>query len=483
MSESTLQYGLHSGGFVRMRLPEIRRAIFNDLQARAGIAFDETPDTFVGQFVSVFSEREAALWELIEQAYLSPYPVTAQGMQLDLAVSYAGVSRLQQVRSRALAYFTGVPGTIIPQGLVVQATVADDAADVPPRFTVQTEFTITKSSAVMASISIPETYATGTVFWIDLDGVRKQTTTPAGQTPENTAFVLGSMLGNVASISGRTINLFRPTPFAVDWSNNIEMNSVSGAGYLIAEEFGPIPVAAKTLTRILSPVTGLDSVSNPNAAAPGRFREEDDALRARYNVGVYRLGAGTLPSITANLRQDIPGVLSVRVFENITGTTDADGRPPHSIEAIVDGGDTQAIIDMLHNTKPSGIQTHGNTSGLVRDEDGYNHTIRFSRPEIRWVWLRVAVLTNQEETIPGDLNGRIVQALLDSGSGLLPGQDVILQRLQAAPFNATTGLAGLTITGAATAANAAAPTTYSATNIPMGPRQKAALDVSRITFV
>src|SRR4051812_37179632 len=99
MSETSLTYGLNSGGFVRMRLPEIRQLILSQLKIRTGYDFDDSPDSFTGQLIAVFSEELARLWEQAELTYLSPYPITAQGIPLDLAVSYAGVRRLEPARS------------------------------------------------------------------------------------------------------------------------------------------------------------------------------------------------------------------------------------------------------------------------------------------------------------------------------------------------------------------------------------------------
>lgn len=480
MSETSLTYGLNSGGFVRMRLPEVRRSIFNDLTNRTGIIFDETPDSFTGEFISVFAEREAKLWELLEKVYLSPYPVTAQGMSLDLAVSYAGVRRLQPVRSMAPAYFLGTPGTVVPQGSIIQAAVASDAADIPPRFLVETQVTLSKTAVVGAGLTVPAGVVAGTIYWVEIAGVRYSVTAAAGQNADQVAAALDAVLGNDAAREGAKLTIFRPLEFVIDWSNSLSVDYIMCLGKLASEAFGPVPAEERTLSRIISPVSGLQSVYNPNAAVPGQVLETDDQLRGRYSLGVFRLGAGTMPSIYANIRQDVPGVASLRVFENTTSVIDADGRPPHSIELIVEGGDTQAIIDKIYKVKPSGIAAYGNTSGTVRAADGYLHPISFSRPEPRWIWLRVAYSTNPEETIPGDIAGQIVAAILASAATLNPGQDVVLQRLEAAPFSALPGLAKVTITAAVTAPNAVPPTVYTASDIAIGPRQKAAFDISRI---
>src|SRR5690625_7508656 len=91
-------YGVVDIGFVRPRLPELRREIVADLKNRLqsnGFSADiETrPDSLYGLLIDTFAEREAALWETAEQVYYAMYPGSAVGAALDQSVSFAGVER------------------------------------------------------------------------------------------------------------------------------------------------------------------------------------------------------------------------------------------------------------------------------------------------------------------------------------------------------------------------------------------------------
>jgi hypothetical protein len=239
------------------------------------------------------------------------------------------------------------------------------------------------------------------------------------------------------------------------------------------------------LTNMISTVPGWNGVTNRFSATVGAFAETDDELRARYRLGVYRLGAGTLPSIRANVQQDIADVVSLAVYENPTDATDADGRPPHSVEVVIEGGDDASIAQKIRQVKPAGIRSHGNTTLMVPDDTGYQHEIKFSRPEERWVWLRAALTTTSEEALPGDVNQRVAQALAAAGNALGPGDNVYLQRLTGAALSATTGVARVDLTVVATAANAAAPASgaYGSADIAMNTRQRATFDLTRITLI
>jgi uncharacterized phage protein gp47/JayE len=468
-----------------MRLPEIRRAIFNDHAARTGIRLDETPDSFTGQHIAVFAEREAALWELLEQVYLSAYPATATGVSLDLAVSFAGVRRLQPARSRANVYLSGSPGTVIPQGSLIESTIIPESENVAPRFYVETVTTIDKASVVEAMLLISNPIVAGTQYYVTINNQQYSYTALPGQVPSQIVGALRGFIPNISVGSGGNLFISQQVPFSISWSPSITVSYLTVAADVVSEGFGAIEAAPGAISRIINSVQGWAAARNPFAAVPGQTIETDDDLRARYSLGVYRLGAGTVPSIYANLTQDIPGVVSVRVFENTTLTTDADGRPGKSVEVVIEGGDNQVIFNRIHALKPAGIQSYGNTTGFVRDRDGYQHPVAFSRPEIRWVWLRMTLATTQEESVPGDVAGRATTAAVAAGNLLETGQDVFLQRIASAPFLATTGLARVTITAAVTAPNAPAPalTAYVSTDLPMGPRQKANFDISRVTVV
>lgn len=487
MSE-TLTYGLTPGGFVRMRMPEIRAAIVASLAERTGYVFDAEPDGLAGQFVAVFAEREAALWELAEGVYLSPYPATAVGTSLDLAVSYAGVTRALARRSTARGLFYGTPGTVVPAGSVVESAEVPRDGTRPPRFEAAVDVAISGTNCAVLGLEVlSNVLATGAVFWIDYDGVRAQFTAPAGATAASVAAGLAAELtadGQLSSSDGGYVSVVSNANFSAAWSANLTLRAFASPGTLRATSDGPATAGPGALTRIVTPVPGWDSVTNPKSAVVGALSETDEALRARYRLGVFRLGAGTLPAIKANLRQDIADVASLAVYENATDVTDADGRPPHSVEVVIEGGDEDAIARRIRELKPAGIRAFGNTTVSVPDDTGYQHAIGFSRPEERWVWLRATLATTAEEDLPGDVNNRVVQAMVNAGNALGPGDNVFLQRLEGAGLRSSTGLARVTVTAAVTAPGAAAPAleSYTTTDEAMNSRQRATFAIERVAL-
>ena len=82
------------------------------------------------------------------------------------------------------------------------------------------------------------------------------------------------------------------------------------------QNYGPIPLPIGTLTNIVTPIAGWQTVTNLIAGNTGTFVETDAQLRIRRQNSIKLLGQATVPAITAGLLQDVPGVTSATVFEN-----------------------------------------------------------------------------------------------------------------------------------------------------------------------
>lgn len=484
MSES-LTYGLTSGGFVRMRLPEITRLLFDTLRERTGVVFDETPNSLMGQLVPIFAERLAEHWEREEQLFFTPYPATATDTSLDLAVSYSGVTRLQPSPTTARVVLHGTPGTVVPALSEMESSARGADGSSAPRFRLLEDVTISGANAALMAIEIPLSPTAGALYYVDWNGIRAAVVAATG---ENSAAVLLRLrdaliaVGASAAIVSGDLHVTSDGSFSGAVGPTLSISSIGSPGKAEAVVDGPYPLPALTLTTIRTPVNGWGSVYNPLDGVPGRRIEADDDLRSRYKLGVFRLGSGTVPAIRANLEQDISGLVSLSVFENTGDTTDLEGRPPHSVEVVIEGGDDQVIAERVFRLKPAGIAAYGNTLKQVLASDGYQHPIRFSRPEARDIWLKISLATTDEEPVPGDVQSRAIAAILAAGDKLQPGQNVFIQRLAAAAFPAASGIARVTITAVPTNPNAASPAAgaYGGNDIAIGARQRARFSLARV---
>jgi hypothetical protein len=203
----------------------------------------------------------------------------------------------------------------------------------------------------------------------------------------------------------------------------------------IAVSAGPVAANAGTLTRIDTPLAGLDSVTNPVAAIVGRDLETDAQLRIRRNGNLQFSRSGPTEAIRSAilaLNEDTTRVAieHVIVFENVSLAVDARGLPGKSFEVVVyqAGGSTerdQEIADtILLQAKPAGIQPYGGVAIPVTDSQGFTHTCYFTRPTKVPIYLEIDLTVTSDYPDNGD---DALKALIAAWGNLLgPGVDVVV---------------------------------------------------------
>jgi len=333
-------YGVTPEGFVRPRLPEIRVEIIDAMRSNLrakGLPSDiETrPDSVMGVLIDTFADREAALWEMGEGVYYAMYPGSAVGASLDRAVSFSGVRRIEAEKSRAYVVAYGVPGTVVRRGAQIRHRSTQNIWE--------TTADVTISAAAAADVRIVPAIQNNATYTITIDAEPYSYTSDAtGTIGEILTGLMGALStsGLQVSSDGASIRLVSTMTLGVNvtLSANLSFSDVGSA--VLAETIDAIPELADVgdLDTIITLTDGWTRVSNLQVGAVGRLEETDQELRARYRLGVFRFGAGTLPSIGPNLLNDVPGIVDIRVFQNSTDAVDAEGRLPHSIHVIVDGG-------------------------------------------------------------------------------------------------------------------------------------------------
>ena len=180
---------------------------------------------------------------------------------------------------------------------------------------------------------------------------------------------------------------------------------------------GPRPALADTITEIITPVTGWDSVTNNDPAVLGTDLEKDSDLRARRERSVARDAQAVIDAIFAEIKS-VVGVTQLLVLENDTNTgPDTNGLPAHSINAIVLGGQDQDIAKAIFLKKTLGATSFGNTSAVITDDQSIEHTVSFSRPTEIDIYVIVNLTTFAN--FPVDGQDLIKQAIIDYSQGIL----------------------------------------------------------------
>lgn len=244
------------------------------------------------------------------------------------------------------------------------------------------------------------------------------------------------------------------------------------------EDAGVVLANAGTLTVIAQAVVGWNSVTNPEDATAGEVEESDADLRTRRELELAASGSTTADAIRADILREVEGVISCTVLENDTDETDGNGVPPHSFECIVlgpdgyDAEDDQAVADQIWDSKAAGIRAYGTTSKTVTDSQGFTHTIAFTRPVDKDVYLRFDLTVNDDYV--GDTAFK--EAIVAFGdANYAGGDDVIRTRLIAAAFESSGVVDVTTMTLAFTAVPVAT------SNLTIALREIARLDTARIT--
>lgn len=198
-----------------------------------------------------------------------------------------------------------------------------------------------------------------------------------------------------------------------------------------AQEIGAIVADADTITQILTPARGWQSVNNSAAATPGVAIETDAELRIRQTFSVA-LPAKTVFSSTLGAVASVDGVTRYTGYENKTDSTDGDGLPPHSISIIVEGGDDQNIGNAIAAKKTPGTDTYGTTNVNTYDINYILNVISFYRPTI--VPINVQITLFPLAGYSSDFALLIQKSVADYINSLQIGADVFVTKLYAPAY-------------------------------------------------
>lgn len=502
-----MAFGITPQGFVRKRLEDIKLEIEDALRTRLGKNINLLPEELLGHIVGLFSERESSIWELLEAIYFSQYPDTAEGVNLDNVAAITGAIRKLPTKSVIEGQLLfGTPGTIIPQGSIVSVDGNSSA-----RFVTLADVTLVAGTDEVQHVGFSADPTTGS-FRLSYEGqvttlLDWDDTAADVQTALEALSTIGadnvSVAGTIDQATGLSVTFLndgadglgkRNLASILEFANNTLEDSLSdpvdievteatpgvpqGSVNMEAEETGSTDAPADTLSVIETPVGGWDSTVNPLDALLGQDPETDEEFRNRRNEQVAEAGAATPPAILADVLA-INDVTAVVLFQNNTAVTDPEGRPPHSVDIVVQGGDEDEIAEVIFDTVGAGITFVGAISKIVTDSQGFMNTIKFSRPDEVDIWVEVD-LNIDPELFPVDGTTQVRDAILAYGLQLTIGQDIVVFGSEPALSCAFGDVPGI-LDYAIRVGTAVSPTLDD--NVEIEPREVPVFDSSRITVV
>jgi len=247
---------------------------------------------------------------------------------------------------------------------------------------------------------------------------------------KNTPVPAGYIFGTQYGVKYRTLN---------------EIKALDNGDYRVsveALEYGIIGNAAVgDVNVIVTPLTGIISVTNTTPFQNGQDEETREQLQDRYYQSLGKLGNRRNESIEARVLDEVEGVRACIVIDNDALEPDADGRPGKSFETIVLGGDPEEIAQKIKEAKAGGIRAYGQEIVQVTDTRGRKHSIGFTYASAVKIYVKALIKKNSNYPLDGDeqVKKQIVQfigGIIGDAffNGLGMNEDVVLARLEAQLF-------------------------------------------------
>lgn len=138
-------------------------------------------------------------------------------------------------------------------------------------------------------------------------------------------------------------------------------------------------INAGAINKAVNPDANITAVEGIESLTAGVDEEGDVELRERFKAAMAGAGSCNEGAIRAAILR-VPTVQYAAVIANNTNETDADGRPPHSFEAYVLGGNDyeQEIAQAIYQKRPVGIQTVGDKAVTITDVSGNDFVVNYS---------------------------------------------------------------------------------------------------------
>ena len=486
--------GLSGTGFSPLSLSDVKTEIESALKSTLGPSVNLVAPSLLATLIGIFAERESLLWAEAENVYNSQYPDTAYGAALDNVVALTGLTRLSATYTKQVEqYLFGQVGTLVPAGTKfsvknnpLASLVTDQAVTLiaglncvqnisfssMPTFgsfklAYNSEVTSPLSFAVSASDIQNALNGLSSISTVNVTG-----TIASGLT---LTFVGASGLQPQPILAVRESSLIDALTDVVTVIPTFQSQGVAqGIASLTATLTGSTIAPAQSITVINTPVAGLNSTLNVHDAVTGRNIETDGELRIRRQKTLQVAGNATPGAIRSKLL-NLDNVTDVFIFENVTFLPDQVGRPPKSYEVIVAGGDVLAISNTIFESKPAGIQTVGNGQYVVKDSQGFNQLVNWSRPTLIPIYLEIDIVKGFDYPVNGD--ALVKQSVIDFGNALKISQSVIVTPQLICAFDEVPGIIGVTVK------IGIAPGPTLSQNIQINTAQIASFDSSRIVVV
>lgn len=480
-------HGVTQNGFVRKRLDEIRNSVYGKLKEGWGYDITINPQSVLNVLVTGFSDEVAKLWEVAEQTYYAMYTMSAEGANLDNAMQFGGITRERDSRTIYMLACTAPDDTTVPYGVLVRS------ATNPAKLFRCTNAQVIGRENFRKIVIKPYMESGIDLFYITINHHSYQYVLQSGKGAVDALKAFAEMIderGIRVQVDEENClleleDVFKQTSNTLAISNNLLIESVTSNILFECMEYGPVIIADGLIREMVTLDTGIKEITNDLAPVIGRFEADDVEARQNFVKRCATRSKNMIESVTAEIYNSVDNVLSVAGYENDTEAIDSEGRPPKSVEFIVDGGDEGEIANIIYRKKTNGIRAYGSIRMDVADVFGNIHKVGFNRPDYRYIWLKVVITKETGKSIAPNYIQLTQDSILEDARGLQVGDSVYLQKFLTNIYKSLIAVSMVDIRAFAADSERYVPieTDYVLGNIGISHRQKAVFDTSRIEVI
>ena len=481
------EYGITETGLRIKRFDTILSEI-NAFQTEGfGVQVGANTRSFLNTLNTSVADKIAELWELGADIYHNLSPMSAEGAALDNAVQFGGNSR---EKARSTYYPIHCECT---EGITLdEETLIESATNPAIKFLSAEERTISRSSFNKAKVKVVSTQP-GEAYTVALNGTLYSYTCKAQDGPEA---ILGGLRDLIladeaeaftASVDSENVLLVIEaadveSENSMLLTDNLTTESVTAIISFASEEPGEVSLPNGAITKIVTAPTGFLSCTNLCGYVAGRLLETDVELRQSYVDKIFSRSSRMTDSIRSAILANCAGVTAAQVYENRTNETDSEGRPPHSVEAVVDGGSNSDIAEQILATVSAGITTYGSVSVDVPGEDDDMIEVCFNRPTYIYCWFKVTLTISKASLVPANYAELVETAIVDAMSQVENGEDVVpQQQFLPAIYEQVPGISYIDVSiYTTTSASESQPSSYPLRSVEITNRQRAMTSSTRI---
>jgi len=462
-----MKYGITPTGYTIPNFDEEKAIIEGSIENTLGAVDFEAPSV-ISVFTNVNSTEVMKLWEASQETHYANFLDTATGVSLDYKVAEMGISRQLPTNSKVMCQLTGEMYTTIP------AYTQFSQRYTSKLFSSSSDLVLNNNACFAVKIIVDDLEQD--TFQVKIN---EAIISYEKQVNDTEFDILTAIKANEDIIGDFVTEIFTDyiviksttisNVFSCYVQDGLRIIEVTNSFQLLAEDKGYVPVPARSITEIQNAVTGLISIDNLTSGETGRDLESDIELRARAKESLSISGNGTVLAIKAKLLQ-LSGVTAVTVTDDDTA---------HTISALVVGGDDDEIARTIFESKPAGIPTLGLVEKVVQDIYYSNHTVRFSRPQKIFVFVKITLTTTDAFRDEYIYKIKEKVALLFKDKKI--GDSVQYQAIFSAIYSVE-GVTNSAVTIAGTPVESVEPTTFNATNIVLQNTQVAVTDTNKISI-